>query len=171
MLRELEAFPEHRAHDDEPWHTLWSSLCHQYGIFPASFAAVPHIVRIALTDPLRACIDYIMLPTSIEACRLSCDPQEVPESLSDAYFAAIAKLPGLVTARLGDDWDGVFARVATSALCAAKGHGKLAHAILDLSDDILEEFPTFVAAEFQRQHPPTRYEPPPLPPPGTTFTA
>jgi hypothetical protein len=44
LLSQLVAFPAEATYQDEPWFTLWSSLYHQGDIYPASFAAVPHIV-------------------------------------------------------------------------------------------------------------------------------
>ena len=52
MLAELEHYPPHVQNDDEPWGTLWGSLCHQSDIYSASFAAVPHILRIAAASVL-----------------------------------------------------------------------------------------------------------------------
>jgi hypothetical protein len=34
----------------EPWFTLWSALCHQGDVYPASFAAFPHIIAAAQLD-------------------------------------------------------------------------------------------------------------------------
>jgi hypothetical protein len=44
LLRHLESFPP-SSPDDEPWFSLWSALAHQGDVYPASFAAVPHVVR------------------------------------------------------------------------------------------------------------------------------
>ena len=44
-LAEAETLGNETA--DEPMFTLWSSLCHQDNVYPASFAAVPHLVEIA----------------------------------------------------------------------------------------------------------------------------
>lgn len=172
LLRELEAFPPHERYDDEPWHTLWSSLCHQSDIYSASYAAVPHILRIAAASPEHISSNYILLPTCIEASRLSSTAPPVPEHLASSYFEAIGRLPSIVAACFGRDWDDEFVRTATAALCAAKGHGSLASAILDLSEDVLEDFNAWVAAEWERKHPPTLAQPHPLKPlpPGTTFT-
>src|SRR5262245_2777864 len=48
LLRQLAANPCAKKSGDEPWHSLWSALCHQGDVYTASYAAVPHIVDIAL---------------------------------------------------------------------------------------------------------------------------
>jgi hypothetical protein len=53
LLQQLEGFPTSEG-TNEPWFTLWSSLCHQGDIYSASFAAVPHIVRVLASAPDRA---------------------------------------------------------------------------------------------------------------------
>ena len=40
-MRELAAFPPHDSYDAEPYGTLWSALCHQGTVYPASYAALP----------------------------------------------------------------------------------------------------------------------------------
>lgn len=47
---------------DEPWFSLWSSLCHQGDVYTASYIAVPHIVQIAseATEP----VDFSFFPAT-----------------------------------------------------------------------------------------------------------
>ena len=74
LLRDLESFPPDVANDDGTWHALWSALCHQSDVYSASFAAVPHIVRLAAAAPDRMTSSFILLPTCIEASRLTSVP-------------------------------------------------------------------------------------------------
>ena len=163
LLAELSAYPPHVKYDDEPWHTLWSSLCHQSEIYPASFAAVPHILRLAAASPERICSSYLLLPACIEASRLSGLAPAIPDHLAASYHAAIATLPIIVASCFDREWDDDWVRTATAALCVAKGHGQLATAILDLTPDIMENFSTWAHQEWQRQHPPIPAPPPPRP--------
>jgi hypothetical protein len=50
LLRELEGTPPRR--DRELWQNLYGALMHQGDIFPATFAVVPHLVRIAASAGL-----------------------------------------------------------------------------------------------------------------------
>ena len=173
LLTQLEQYPLHVQYDEEPWHTLWSSLCHQSDIYSASFAAVPHILRLAAASPERICSSYLLLPACIEASRLSDSAQTIPDDLAASYHSAIASLPGIVASCFHREWDDDWVRTATAALCVAKGHGRLATAILDLTPDIIENFSAWAHDEWHRQHPPIPA--PPSPPPsfsgdGSSFT-
>ena len=141
LLRQLESFPSHNNYKDEPWFTLWSSLCHQGDIYSASFAAVPHILRIAASSPDRADYNFFLLPTSIEVARCADgEPFAIPDDLADGYFAAWRSVPALVAACVGREWDDTFCRSATAALCAAKGQVSVADALLELSPDVVPDF-------------------------------
>ena len=69
LLREIAVEPDASSASEGPWFDLWSALCHQGDVYPASFAAVPHIVQ-ALADHIEcACDDFFLLPASIEWAR------------------------------------------------------------------------------------------------------
>src|SRR5262249_2846073 len=74
--------PDFRA---EPWFSLWSSLCHQGDIYPASFAAVPYIGDIAQHSEFPIDGSFFALPASIEIIRNQ-KSVSVPEELSSKYF-------------------------------------------------------------------------------------
>lgn len=77
--------------EDEPWFSLWSSLCHQGDVYPASFAAVPYLADIALRTSYDFAWDFFALPACIEIARNN-KKLEVPEELKQAYFDALKKL-------------------------------------------------------------------------------
>ena len=79
LLAQLEAFPS-SLDNAEPWYSLWSSLAHQGDVYPASFAAVPHVVRALAIAPLRADFAYFQFPAVVEAWRQRKGVQ-VPEDL------------------------------------------------------------------------------------------
>jgi hypothetical protein len=53
LLSQLSDLPTDEA-DAEPWFTLWSSLAHQGEVYPASYAAVPHVVSVLASAPTKA---------------------------------------------------------------------------------------------------------------------
>ena len=64
LLRQLESFPTSED-ESEPWFSIWSALAHQGDVYSASFAAVPHVVRVLALDPVRAgLLSYYSLPGS-----------------------------------------------------------------------------------------------------------
>lgn len=141
LLRQLESFPRSDDYRDEPWFTLWSSLCHQGDVYPASFAAVPHIISIAASAPERANHDFFLLPASIEIARCrDGEPFNVPKDLSDDYFAAWRSVPAVVAGCLQREWDDTFCRSAIAALSIGKGHVTLAEALLELGPDEVQDF-------------------------------
>ncbi|BCU75741.1 hypothetical protein [Luteolibacter sp. LG18] len=141
LLRELDSFPTRINHQCEPWHTLWSSLCHQGDVFSASFAAVPHILRAAASAPDRIGMDYLLLPAAIEIARLA-HGGEIPagKDICDSYQSAWKQVPDLISRCLHRKWDDDFCRVATAALCIAMGHAEVGSAVLELDPDVLEDF-------------------------------
>jgi len=138
LLRRLAEKPNIDEGGD-PWYTLWSALVHQGDVYPASFAAVPHIVRIHSQHPKEAGSAYFLFPAWVEICRQK-DAVPVPEALREAYFAALKDLPRLVLRRVDGEWDESFLRGALSAIAAAKGYGSTAEAILELDQETAENF-------------------------------
>jgi hypothetical protein len=68
LLRRLESGST-SAGRDEPWFTLWSSLAHQVDVYPASFAAVPHVIRVLASAPTTSDVSFLHFPSWVEICR------------------------------------------------------------------------------------------------------
>jgi len=130
LLAALRDLPE-SAGDSEPWFTLWSSLAHQGDVYPASFAAVPHVVAALASNPAGAGADFFHFPAWIEICRVR-QGAEIPEDLTPAYMAAMARLPVLVGIAAQRDWDAGFTACALAAIAAAKGQHDIAEAALEM---------------------------------------
>lgn len=139
LLRQLSALPS----DDgsaEPWFSLWSALAHQGDVYPASFAAVPHVIEAIAGAPERVAEVYFHLPAWIEICRHKTGV-DVPDELAAAYFGALNRVPALVAAAAKKQWNTGFTACALSAVAAAKGQHGLAEALLELaSPDTVGEF-------------------------------
>jgi len=138
LIRTLTSFPESANFDDEPWYSLWSSLCHQGDIYEASLAALPHIVNILESNPQKAGFDFIALPTSIEICRLKSE-MVVPEYLRVAYFEAVQKLASLVPLFLVSSHDYHSVQGATAAIAVSAGKFELAELLLEIEEDVIPE--------------------------------
>jgi hypothetical protein len=138
LLRRLAEKPDIDEGGD-PWYTLWSALAHQGDVYPASFAALPHIVHILSQHPEKAGSAYFLFPAWVEICRQK-NAVPVPEVLREGYFSALKALPGLVLAQPDDEWDENTLRSALSAVAAAKGYGSIAEAILELDQETAENF-------------------------------
>lgn len=136
LLRQLDKLP---AAEAEPWHALWSALAHQGDVYPASFAAVPHVVAALADNPTAADATYFQFPAWIECCRVR-QGMQVPEDLLWAYRSALSRLPGLVAEASKRPWDDGFMRCALAAIATAKGQPIIAEAIMELDQSVAEEF-------------------------------
>jgi hypothetical protein len=138
LLRQLTDFPPSEG-NEEPWFTISSALAHQGDVYPASFAAVPHVVAALATNPTRASGTYFQFPAWVEFCRHRTGV-EVPDDFAFAYRLALKQLPSLVAAAASREWYGDFLPCALSAIAASKGFPTVAEAALELSPDIATEF-------------------------------
>lgn len=119
----------------EPWHTLWSALCHQDDVYTASYAAVPHIVTIGLNAQGPIAFDFFGLPACIEVARARERGPALEEPLEAPYRAALSQLHDLAHRQSRWPWDQYMTRSVAGALAAAKGQVDLAEALIELDDD------------------------------------
>ena len=138
LLRQLETMPPFNG-EEEPWFSIWSSLAHQGDVYSASFAAVPHVVRILAQAPNQADFSYFQFPAWVEICRQKKSVM-IPKELQMDYFSALKQLPSLVAAAADREWDEALLSSALSAIAVAKGYGKVAEAIQELNTSVAEEF-------------------------------
>jgi hypothetical protein len=136
LLRALAASTGPKAgYRDEPWFSLWSSLCHQDDVYTASYAAVPHIVRIAAEAPGPVDFSFFQLPAAIEIARRTGRGPDIPAGYADDYHRAIAQLVETVSLHREEAWDQSMLLSAAAALAVAKGHVDVAEALLNLDAD------------------------------------
>ncbi len=138
LLLQLSQAP-HSPMNSEPWASLWSSLAHQGDVYEATFAALPHIVKIALKNISTIDGSYFQFVAWIEICRVA-KHVIIPDDLEKPYFDALSQVPSLVAMCSKRDWSADFMQSALSAIAASKGQILLAEAILELTPDISVEF-------------------------------
>jgi hypothetical protein len=138
LLQQLESFPESKGNAD-PWFSIWSALAHQGDVYTASFAAVPHVVRILASDPSAASFSYFQFPAWVEICRQR-HAMDVPDDLEGDYFAALTMLGSLVGTVIDKTWDRDFLVCALAALAVSKGFALVGEAIQELDDFTAEAF-------------------------------
>ncbi|ATY33732.1 hypothetical protein [Sphingomonas psychrotolerans] len=138
LIRQLAHAPGPAGdHEKEPWFTLWSSLCHQGDVFDASYAAVPHIVKIAFSAMEPVDFSFFQLPAAIEIARNNGRGPQVPAHTDTAYTQALSRLNECVAVHRHEDWDEPMLLSALSAQAVAKGHHRVAEAIMNLDDDLI----------------------------------
>src|SRR5262245_48478650 len=69
LLARAEKVPEDTGDDVEPYFSLWSALCHQGNVYSASYAALPHLVRIVEENPDKFRWTLLGLVHAIEVAR------------------------------------------------------------------------------------------------------
>jgi hypothetical protein len=139
LLRQLLNLPSDNG-SSEPWFSLWSALAHQGDMYPASFAAVPHVIEAIACSPDHVSDVYFHFPAWIEICRHK-KSVNVPDELAVAYFDALKRVPALVANAAENQWNAAFTACALSATAAAKGQHELAEALLELAlPDTVGEF-------------------------------
>jgi hypothetical protein len=134
----------HEEERKEAEFELWSALCHQDDVYPASFAAASHIVELQLSSPRQPRFSMLQLVVYIEVCRTRDRGPVVPPELEADYRTALRKLSAVVHAIAGSELNEGDSRVACSALAMSHGQPRLAEAILDLEPDILARFADWV---------------------------
>jgi hypothetical protein len=138
LLEQLAQNPRPKSnYRAEPWFTLWSSLCHQDDVYSASYAALPHIVRICLAAEGPVDFSFFQLPACIEVARASGRGPRLTADLSEAYFDGLRLLHDCAFKHAANDWDQCMALCVAAALAAAKGQVKAADAILNLDNEMI----------------------------------
>jgi hypothetical protein len=103
--------------DKRAWSELFGSICHQGSAYPASYAAVPHIVEIAAHASPQERFSALDLAAAIAMA-----PDETPPpELAAEFRAAVARIPALaeesLAARVSDEEAGYL------LVAMASGHG------------------------------------------------
>jgi len=127
---------------EDVWDELWQELHHQGDVGDASYAAVPHLVRIAAMRGRRDWNLYALVSTiEVERHRKLNPP--LPEWMADGYQGAWQQLLTLAVADLRDVQDGETVRSILGAVAIAKGALKLGALLSDLDEsevsDMLEQ--------------------------------
>jgi hypothetical protein len=114
----------------EPLASLGNALVHQGDVYPASYAALPHLVAIAAMQPLPNRIICLNLVGCIAMGQQEAHAPDVPAQLHEAYTAALSHAADIILESLHADWPDADYKVLLSTLVAVRGHGSLAETIL-----------------------------------------
>lgn len=118
---------------EDAFAVFWNAVFHQFDFRPASFAVIPHLVRMCdeaseeRTDLLAGAIANIELARKWSLRRglcLSVDPRIEAE-----YYAALDTLPGRLSRIESSTWSRGWAIEFVSAALIAKGHDSLGSAV------------------------------------------
>ena len=108
------------------WHALWEELHHQGDVGDASYASVPHLVRIHHSRGVADWNTYAIVAV-IELARGQRGNPEVPDWLEKEYFSAIQQLAEIGSVQVLHSKKPEDVRVILAILAIAKGartHGR-----------------------------------------------
>lgn len=137
-LRRLEQTSD-KNEIDNIYQELWNELHHQGDVGLASYLAVPQLVRIAKSKNLFEW-NVLALCATIEQQRQLGHNPALPKLYEEYYENGFRELKEFIEANLADVKDEITFRSSLSALAACHRHIKLSKAILEMSDDVLDEF-------------------------------
>ena len=124
---------------EQAWTELWNELHHQGDVDLASFAAVPHLVRIYRESDRRDGNFYHLIAT-IEMERDRGTNPDVPDDWREAYQSAWNEAARMAHADLGGPLDSATSRGALTILAIHQGHRVVGHCLAHSTDDELTEW-------------------------------
>jgi hypothetical protein len=137
---------------ERAWQVLWDELHHQGDVGEASFATVPHLVRIYRQRGIADWNPYAMVGTIELARGEEVDPRygkrknpDVPDWLKSSYFAAVDDLANLGLAELPNANDAYLIRGILAILALHKGARAYGRLLLNYSEEELVDIESAAA--------------------------
>ena len=118
---------------------LWNELHHQGDVGVASYMAIPQLVRISRDKGLFNW-NVLTLCSTIEQQRHLGENPSLPTEYTEYYNNGLMELKEFILDNFRSIQDELTLRAALSALAVCNGKMKLSKAIIELSDDTLDEF-------------------------------
>jgi len=135
LIEQLKSAPPSKDWKAEPWFSLWSTLCHQFDVYPATYAAIPHIVAIVASKPVKHRLEFFSFIAAVEAYRHRKHTPSIPGFLEKDYFTAIEHAANLIRDSLVVDWDEEEMIVLLGAYAITRGHPGLGNAIIFMPEE------------------------------------
>ena len=127
---------EKDGEDAEAWEELWGELHHQGDVGLASYAAVPHLVRIFQTQPRNWRLYAIVAAVELE--RRSKHNPQLPDWLAEGYGDGLESLIRLAAEDLTLARDDLFNEALLGAIALLRGSEIRGRLMSDFTDSELE---------------------------------
>jgi hypothetical protein len=134
--RSLLAKLENRLDTEATWHKLWEDLHHQGDVGEASYAAVPHLVRIYRNHNTPDWNTYAIVAI-IELAREKGTNPAVPKWLEEDYFSAIQELAKIGAAEVLAASDSEAFRAILGIIAIAKDFRTHGRFLVEFSEEEL----------------------------------
>jgi hypothetical protein len=121
---------------ENTWHELWGELHHQGDVGEASYAAVPHIVRIHRHQGILDWNPYALV-ACIELARAQGNNPALPTWLENEYFDSIQELAKIGMDEFSQSKASAEIRGILTVLALSKGARTYAKLILEYSEEEL----------------------------------
>jgi hypothetical protein len=137
-LRQLEATKDEKE-IRQIYEELWNELHHQGDVGLASYLALPQLVRIGKSKGL---FDWNLLGLCcvIEQQRHLGHNPPLPKEHANYYNEGLKELKQFIVDRISAEKDELTVRTALSAFATCAGQIKLGKSIMNLDDDVMDEF-------------------------------
>ena len=123
---------------EEIWEEFWNELHHQGDVDIASYAVVPHLVRICIARNL---MDWSVfsLVAVIEECRIFGKNPPLPTWLEKDYPSAIKKLAELGVRNFSQDWPKELTQSVLAVAAFAKDFPNTGRMLIEFPDDEMKD--------------------------------
>jgi hypothetical protein len=126
---------ERGGETDGIWEELWNELHHQGDVGEASYAAVPHLVRIHAARGQANWNTYALVATIEDARRNGRRNPELPPDLRNAYEAAWGDLVGIGLREMETAQDPTLIVSIIGVIAYGKGQATLGRLAVAFTDD------------------------------------
>ena len=120
------------------WHSLWEDLHHQGDVGTASYAAIPHLVKIHRRRGKADWNTYALVAV-VELARTAGKNPKIPAFLNQSYFGSIRELADLGAREILKAKDPGTIRAILSVLAIAKGARTHAKFLINYSESEMVE--------------------------------
>jgi len=124
---------------EDAWHELWDELHHQGDVGEASYAAVPHLVRIHRKRGVFDWNTYGIVAT-IELARDQLGNPPVPKWLEEDYTQALRDLAAIGTQEILRTSNVEYVQAILGVIALAKGARTHAKFLINYSEEEMVEF-------------------------------
>jgi hypothetical protein len=120
------------------WDEFWNELHHQGDVDIASYATIPHLVRICVS---RNILDWnvFAITATIEDCRVFGKNPPLPEWLENDYQGAIKDLAAFGARKFSDDWPHNLTQPFLAVVAFAKGLPNTGRVLITFSEEEISE--------------------------------